>query len=224
MRYGLFNICALIAGGIVLAVSFIIMPDQVWTTSTTVAIAVFALAVAFIFLMPLFIGKAGDEAAQFSSIGPLGSISGYALFFSVAAVIAALLSYERLSLSLDVLTVGLWLIGIFVLRASVNIISNVSTKYPPSSHMKWQSDIQRLRAVSTEKNTTVFEKLAEKLRYLSSDIPGGTPFDNEIEDTISVLASKLVSSEGGVIEDYVKKVETLLDKREIFLRASRSKA
>lgn len=225
--YGLFNICALIASGIVLAITYILVPEQSWTAGTTASVIVFSLAVAFLFFNPSIIKRRDkNNAAQFAAIGPISVLSGWLLLFSAGAVILSLAGYDRLAVALDVFTVGICLIGLLALRSAMNVVSHVAEKQTvASTHTRWQSDIQGFRAMRSEQKTVrLLDSLAEKLRYLASDIPGGTPFDSEIDSAIRNLGNQLAASPDSEIENHIRAIEAYLGKREVFLRSARSQS
>ena len=66
------------------------------------------------------------------------------------------------------------------------------------------------------------EKLAEKLRYAGSDVSGGSPQDAEIDAALKEIGTMLTAETLG-LEAVVGELETALLKREVFLRALRSK-
>ena len=225
--YGLLNICALIVSGMVLAIAYILLPEKAWTNTTIAAVIIFALAVAFVFFSPsLFSSRGGSDAPVFAAIAPLSAVAICFIILSAGAVIFALAGMDRLAMALDVLAVGAMVVAVLLLKAAMNVVRHASEMSSgPSRHLVWQSDIQRFRAMSSDRKLAqVLDALAEKLRYLASDIPGGTPYDADIESAIRELGNRLGASQDNVMESHVREVEVLLDQREIFLRSARSKA
>jgi len=226
--YGLLNVCALIASGVALAIACILIPEKAWTNTTIATVAVFAMAVAFVFFSPsLFRRKTGrSDAVAFAAIAPLGAITICFVGISAGAVILALAGLDRPAMALVVLAVGALLLALLLLRAAMNVVSHVAEVHSmPGRHLKWQSDIQRFRTMSPNKKTTrLLDALTENMRYLASDIPGGTPYDAKIESAVDAFGDKLGMSEDSVIESHVKEIEALLGQREIFLRSARNKA
>ena len=226
--YGLLNVCALIASGIVLAIAYVLLPEKAWTNTTIAAVIIFALSIAFVFFSPSLFRRTrgGSDAPAFAAIAPLSAVSICFIMLSAGALILALAGMDRLAMAADVLAVGAMLVSVLMLKAAMNVVSHASEMSSrPSRHLIWQSDIQRFRAMSSDRKAAqVLEALAEKIRYLASDVPGGTPHDAEIENAIRELEGKLGAPEDGVMESHVREIEVLLDKREIFLRSARSKA
>ena len=226
--YGLLNVCALIASGMALAIAYILIPEKAWTNTTIATVVVFAMAVAFVFFSPSLFRRrtGGSDAVSFAAIAPLGAISICFVGLSAGAVILALAGLDRPAMALVVLAVGALLLALLLLRAAMNVVSHVAEVHSiPGRHLKWQSDIQRFRTMSPDKKITrLLDVLAEKMRYLASDIPGGTPYDAEIENAVQAFGDKLGISEDNVIESHVREVEALLDQREVFLRSARNRA
>ncbi|MCM1512212.1 MAG: hypothetical protein NC112_03755 [Oxalobacter formigenes] len=223
--FGIFNICALIASFIVVVISYILIPEQAWTTATIISIAVFVLAVSFLFLAPSFIrSNESNNTATFAAIGPASVIAGFMLILSTGSVVLSLTNFNKLAMALDVFTVGTFLIGLLSLRASMRVVSQVKVSAPPSLHIKWGNNIQVIRATASAKNARILDSLSEKFRYLASDIQGGTPHDHDIEQAIQALGSQLSQDPENSIENQIKQIDILLAKREVFLHSARNKA
>lgn len=222
--FGIFNICALIASLIVVAISYILIPEQAWTIATIIAIAVFVLAVSFLFLAPSFIrSNESNNAATFAAIGPVSVIAGFMLILSAGAVVLSLINLNKLAIALDIFTVGIFLISLLSLRASMRVVRQVQANVPHSRHIEWRNNIQVIRATASAKNARILDSLSEKLRYLASDIPGGTPHDHDIEQAIQNLSLQLGKDPENFIENQIKQIDMLLAKREVFLHSARNK-
>jgi hypothetical protein len=224
---GLFNIAALIASSMVLAIAFVLLPVQAWSPAMITSVIIFTLAVGLLFYAPsaIFRKQSKRDAAQLATIGPIGAITGWFLLLAAGAVVLSILGHEKIVIALDIFAVGTFVIGGLMLRASMNIVNEVSENYTISSnHIKWQSHIQGLCNVSSEKiSKELLDGLADKLRYVASDISGGSPMDSDIDTAISEIGSQLDTTPGANIESLIKKIDMLLAKRDIFLRTARSK-
>jgi len=73
---GLFNLAALVASVMVLAIAAVLVPDKSWSNAAITAVVIFALAVGFVFYVPSMLVKSqsDSDAAQMASLGPLGVV------------------------------------------------------------------------------------------------------------------------------------------------------
>lgn len=226
-KLGFFNVSALIASVTVLSMAFILVPDKSWSPLVITSVALFALAVGFIFYVPTAISakRGNTDASNLASIGPISVASGWLFLLTAGAAALAIFGFEKLAIALDIFAVGTFVISALTIHAAMNKVADVSNSYSqPSNHLRWQGDIRGLLGqVTDRKNADLIEKLAEKLRYAASDVPGGTPHDVGIDSAISEIGNLTDSNTSG-LEEIVKKIEILLAKRDVFLRTARSKA
>ena len=90
-------------------------------------------------------------------------------------------------------------------------------------HQRWLGEVQVLRGMSTDRGEgELLEKLVDKLHHAASDLPGGSPQDAEI-DALLAKMSDLLGAGGESLAEAVRQTELLLLKRDVFLRAGRSK-
>ncbi|MDH2915613.1 MAG: hypothetical protein PXX77_01925, partial [Gallionella sp.] len=115
------------------------------------------------------------------------------------------------------------IISWLMLRAATNVISDVTAQSSvPSKHLVWQGTIQGLLSVvSDPKSQASLERLAEKLRYAASDVPGGTPHDSSIDDAVQGISDQLNADSAADVQGQISKIEMLMAQRDVVLRSSR---
>lgn len=225
---GLFNLAALVASIMVLAIAAVLVPDKSWSNAAITSAVIFALAVGFIFYAPSMLVKSqnGSDAAQMASLGPLGVVTGWTLLLTVGAFVFAILGMDKLAWTMDIFAIGSFIISGLMLRAAADVVSNVATKYSaPSKHIGWQSEVQGLRSIASDtKSKASLEQLAEKLRYAASDVPGGSPQDSSIASEVQGISEQLNADSAANVQSQISKIEMLIAKRDVFLRSARNKA
>lgn len=225
---GLFNLSALIASVMVLAITYVLVPDKSWTNEAIASVIIFALAVGFIFYIPSVLVKnqSGSDASRMASLGPLGVVTGWTLLLTTGAFVLAILGMSKFALALNIFAVGSFIISGLVLRAALNVVSDTSAQYSaPSSHIKWQGDVQGFRGITSDsKSKAALDQLAEKFRYSASDVPGGSPNDSAIDSALSALGEQLSGDGNANIQSHIAGIEVLIAKRDVFLRSARNKA
>lgn len=225
---GWFNLSALAASSMVFAIAFVLVPDKTWSAAAITSLALFAFSVAFVFYLPsvMLKNRGGNNAAQMASLGPLGFVTGGMLLLTAAGFVSALMDWDKIAWVMDIFAFGSFLLSQFMLRATLEVVGNVASQYSaPSKHTIWQSEIQVLCGMATEATTkSGLERLAEKLRYAASDVPGGSPQDNQVNSEIRALADLLGLDSSTVLQENISKIEMLIAQRDVYLRANRSKA
>lgn len=221
------NLSAVVACLMVLAIAFVLVPDKTWNAATTTSVTLFAFSVAFVFYLPLVALKDsnGSNAAHMASLGPLCFVTGGLLLLTAAGFVSALIGWDNIAWVMDIFAFGLFLISQFMLRAALEVVGNVASQYAgPSKHTVWQSEVHGLRAVAADPTTkSGLERLAEKLRFAASDIPGGSPQDYQVSSEIQTLADLLGSDSSAILQKNISKIEMLVAQRDVFLRSSRNK-
>ena len=225
---GLFNLAALVASVMVLAIAAVLVPDKSWSNAAITAVVIFALAVGFVFYVPSMLVKSqsGSDAVQMASLGPLGVVTGWTLLLTAGAFVLAILGMDKLAWSLDIFAIGSFIISGLMLRAAADVVSNVAAKYSvPSKHIGWQSEVQGLRSIASDAKSKAFlEQLAEKLRYAASDVPGGSPQDGSIDSEVRGIGDQLSADSAANVQSQIAKIEMLIAQRDVFLRSARNKA
>ena len=144
------------------------------------------------------------------------------LLLTAAASALALFGFGKTAMALDLLTVGGFVICLLLLQAARNVLGNAADR-ESSRHQRWLGEVQVLRGMSTDRGEgELLEKLVDKLRHAASDLPGGSPQDAEI-DALLAKMSDLLGAGGESLAEAVRQTELLLLKRDVFLRAGRSK-
>lgn len=223
----LLNWAALLASLTMLGVAFALLPDlTLWTGSMLFALALFVLAVAFLFISPSLIAarRGRDDAESMAAIGPVGGIAAVLLLLTALALTLAAFGFDRMALVLDILALGGLAIALLSLRALKNRLVNAAAgSAQPGKLRQWQGQVQVLCGMTADATQrALLEKLAEKLRYAGSDVSGGSPQDAEIDAALKEIGTMLTAETLG-LEAVVGELETALLKREVFLRALRSK-
>ncbi len=223
----LFNLAALVASVMVLAIAAVLIPDKLWSDATITSVVMFAFAVVFVFYAPSVISKSQttNDAAQIAAIGPLGILSGGMLLLTAGAFVFAILGRERMAWAMNIFSCGSFVISLLMLRAASNVIGTVvAHDVAPSKHIIWQSEIQSIGSrVVDAKSKHAMEMLAEKFRYAASDVPGGTPQDSLISDALQEI-HQLISGDSAIdLQGKISIIEMLIFQRDIYLRTARSK-
>lgn len=220
----LFNWAALVAAITVMGMAFILVPEAAWTIPVFLSIGLFVLAVAFLFYATsLIAGRRGaGDAGQIASISLVGVLTAGLLLLTAAASALALFGFGKTAMALDVLTVGGFVTCLLLLQAARNVLGNAADR-ESSRHQRWLGEVQVLRGMSTDRSEgELLEKLVDKLHHAASDLPGGSPQDAEIDALLAKMPD-LLGAGGEGLAEAVRQTELLLLKRDVFLRAGRSK-
>lgn len=225
---GMFNLAALVASAMVLAIAAVLMPDKSWSNAAITSVVIFALSVGFAFYAPSVVAKkqCGIDAARMASLGPLGVVTGLMLLLTAGAFVFAILGMDKLAWAMDIFAIGSFIISALMLRAASDVIDSVAAQYSaPSKHIGWQGEIQGLCSIASDtKSKAALEQLAEKFRYAASDVPGGTPQDSSIDSEVSAISEQLSADSAANVQGRISKIETLIAQRDVFLRLARNKA
>lgn len=225
---GWFNLSALVASLMVLAIAFVLVPDKTWSAAAITSVAFFAFSVAFIFYLPSVMLKisGGNNAVQMATLGPLGFVTGWMLLLTAAGFASALMGLDKIAWVMDIFAFGSFLISQFMLRPTLAVVGNIASQYSGSSkHTVWQSEVQKLCGMATDATTkSGLERLAEKLRFAASDVPGSSSHDNQVSSEIHKLANLLGSDNSAILQKNISKIEMLITQRDISLRSARNKA
>jgi hypothetical protein len=139
--------------------------------------------------------------------------------------VLAITGFERFAVAADILAVGVFIVGLFVLRSALAVVDEVATASARvSRHANWRGELTAI-AATTERGAAraEIEGLAEEFRYAASD-SGGTPLDGEIDQAISAIALAAAGGQDAVITQRVGELKRLKARREVYLLGSRSKA
>ena len=225
---GFFNLAALVASLMVLAIAAVLVPDMSWSDAAITSVVSFALAVGFVFYAPSVVAKrqGGNDAVQMASIGPLSILSGGMLLLTAGAFVFAIYGMEKLAWALDIFAIGSFIISLLMLRAAGDVIGNVAAQYAaPSKHIGWQGEIQGLCSIASDtKSKAALELLAEKFRYAASDVPGGQPQDSLIAGAMQEISDQLSADSAADVQSQISNIVMLIAQRDVFLRSARSKA
>ena len=143
----LLNIAAIIASLTVLVITFILIPEPIWSAITIATAIGFAASVGYVFYTPsVFRQRAGStDASQMSALGLLSTISLVLLLVTGGGFALALMGYQKLGLALLVFGLGIYVVMSLVVKATLNVVGNVSAKWAqPSQHFDWQNKVSML--------------------------------------------------------------------------------
>ncbi|MEQ1496982.1 MAG: hypothetical protein ABL912_14630 [Novosphingobium sp.] len=224
---GLFNLAALVASLMVLAIAAVLIPDKSWSVTAITSAIVFSMTVGLVFYLPSIVVKkqSGNDAARMAALGPLGGLTGCALLLTAGGFALALLGMDRVVAVLDIFAVGSLAISGLMLRAATNVIGDVVAKHSvPSKHIAWQAAIQGLHHIATDTlSKAALVQLAEKFRYAASDVSGGSPQDILIDEAVQYIGNQLGADSAADVQSHISKIEILLAQRDLFLMKARSK-
>lgn len=222
------DLSALVASLTVFAIAFVLVPDKTWSAAAITSVTLFAFSVASVFYLPSFTLKnnGGNNAAQMASLGPIGFLAGGMLLLTASGFVLALMGWDKAAWIVDLIAFGAYLISQFMLRAACEIVGNVASQYSGSSkHTAWQSEVQKLCGMAADATTkSGLERLAEKLRFAASDVPGSSYHDNQVSSEIHKLANLLGSDNSAILQKNISKIEMLITQRDISLHSARNKA
>lgn len=219
------NLAAAAAAITVVAMVAILAPPIAQTPALLCATLLLACAVSFLFLWP-GIGGRDHESASIAMLGPVGSLSLATLAGAAAALAAALSGHDALSFALDVLVIGGFVAGIALTRASADTVArHAQVSQTPSLHGQWQARIGQLAALCADATSRAsVGRLAEALRYAARDLPGHASAENaQVNASIAELEQGLREKQPAAVQAAMDAIEAALARRELELKAMRSK-
>jgi len=224
----LLNVAAAIAALTVLVIAFILVPDPMWSAVTIVTAIGFAGSVGFVFYIPSILRQKqqGTDAQQMAAIGPYAVSSTFLLLAMGAGFVLALVGYQKLGLAMLVFGIGAFLVTSLILNAALKVVGEISSKWSqPSHHFDWKNQVAILMSQATHKESLEnLHALSEKLRYLASDVPGGSPQDSGIKQIFEEMTGQLQSDPAADLTNGFGELNSLLVQRDVYLRTARSKA
>lgn len=224
----LLNVAAAIAALTVLVISFILVPDPMWSAVTIVTAIGFAGSVGFVFYIPSILRQKqqGTDAQQMAAIGPYAVSSTFLLLAMGAGFVLTLVGYQKLGLAMVVFGIGAFLVTSLILNAALKVVGEISSKLSqPSRHFDWKNQVAILMSQATHKESLEnLHALSEKLRYLASDVPGGSPQDSGIKQIFEEMTGQLQSDPAADLTNGFGELNSLLVQRDVYLRTARSKA
>lgn len=223
-----FNIAAIVAAATVLTIAFILVPEPLWTATTIVTAIAFGGSVVFVFYIPSILRQKqmDSDAQQIAAIGPVGMISTLLLLAMGLAFAFALAGYEKVGLAILVFGIGAFLVSTLMLNAALKVVGDITaTSAQPSRHVDWQSRVSVLTShASHQQSLARLRALGEKLRYVASDVPGGSPQDIGIDQTFNSILAQLQSDPSADVTGHFSVIDSLLMQRDVYLRGARSQA
>ena len=204
------------------------IPASVWTSASIAAVALFAILVGTVFWFP--VGTPGTNGSDAASLGSVGLISGLLAIlipWAAAALAVALAGWSITAWAMNAVTLGGFVVGFSVLKATLTIIDRTgATSIGPSKRTVWLSRLENLdtsRSDAALKSQIHF--LAERLRYGASDLPGKAADEGPgIDQGIDSLALAVSEDRTADAMTCINALQTLIATRDTTLRAARSKA
>ena len=120
--------------------------------------------------------------------------------------------------------VTLFIITNLLLRAVISIVDDVSDQKNIRGIKNWKIEIENLSILSThEESKKSLKNLADKIRYMPSDLENEISQDTEIENYIKNIKIELDNNIDKDINNQLLKLENLFNQRNIFINAKRNK-
>lgn len=224
----LLSFAAAIAALTVLVIAFILVPDPMWSAVTIVTAIGFAGSVGFVFYIPSILRQKqhGTDAQQTAAIGPFAVSSMLLLLTMGAGFVLSLAGYQKLGLAMLVFGIGAFVVTSLILNAALKVVGDISNKWSqPSRHFDWKNQVTILASLATHKESIErLNALSEKLRYSTSDTPGGSPQDSGIQKIFDFMTEQLRSDPAADLTNKFGEINSLLVQRDVYLRTLRSKA
>lgn len=212
----------------VCAVAAVLIPVAAWTAASIVAVVLLALLAGGIFFFPAGTPRTnGSDAASLGSMGLISGLLGILIPWAASAVLVALSGHTTLAWSMNVLTLGGFVIGFSVLKAALAVIDKAGANSAgPGKRTTW---ISRLESLDTSRSDDILKSqihsLVERLRYGASDIPGKAADESPgIDQGIESLALALHEDRTADAVGRVGALQVLIANRDAGLKAARSKA
>ena len=161
-----------------------------------------------------------------AAIGPYAVSSTFLLLAMGAGFVLALVGYQKLGLAMLVFGIGAFLVTSLILNAALKVVGEISSKWSqPSHHFDWKNQVAILMSQATHRESLEkLHALSEKLRYLASDVPGGSPQDSGIKQIFEEMTGQLQSDPAADLTNGFGELNSLLVQRDVYLRTARSKA
>lgn len=201
------------------------MPTAAFTPAVLFATVLLGASVGFLF----YCGRAAvnqDQSANLALAGPVGSLSIALVVGAGMSLAAALLLFPTISYALDILTIGGFIAAWSILKVSGRAIaSHVQAMEVPSQHGAWQSRVSGLLTLCPDAMTRdPLFKLAESIRYAARDKPGFLcPENDGISASLDTLETSLRANDPAAVLSAVDSINGSLARRELSLKAQRSK-
>ena len=227
----LLSAAALVAIIAVIAIGYVLIPGQLQTPVLFSSLALFACAVGLLIVSPLMLhpATAENDAGRIASIGPRGTIVALTLVGSAIALALALARYDRVSWAMIIATICGFVIATFAIAKVPELVDQAAERTSSASgRTLWRAQIQSLIPVAKDTDTVQrLRNLYEQLEFAASGHANAkVNFDDEIGESISAIKLLISGSDtdNSKVAMAIGRVTSLLDQREAYLRAARSKA
>ncbi|ASU38542.1 hypothetical protein hmeg3_09690 [Herbaspirillum sp. meg3] len=222
------NIAALVVAVTVATIVFILVPEPAWNSTTIATAIAFVAAMGFVFYIPSVLRKQHKNTegrVQLAAIGPTGAVSLLLLLVTAGAFALALANHPAWGLALLTFGIGAFVVASLMLNAALKVVGNVSVKSSaPSRHIEWQRQVSAMALQSTHQESLAkLRAVEENFLYLASDVPGGSPYDVDVDQTLNAVSDQLALDGANDLLGQLRKLDKLIAQRDIYLRSARSK-
>lgn len=224
-----FGIASLVAAAALVTVAIIVLPSRVWTPVTTASLLTLGAAVGLGLYLPFRLpqGPRGGDAATIASMGPMALIGGAVLILAVVSFIVALLGFNAIAWAMIVVNIAGFTIANLALRGTSQVVDQAAARNAsPSQRSLWIAQVQSMLSNPCPPSArAALSGLVEKLRYAASDLGVEAPIDLKLAHAVESLQQCTAAGEGeeGHVIALAEQVSALLDQREVFLKAARSR-
>jgi hypothetical protein len=210
------------------AIFYVLFPNElseniVFISSTALLIvAVGNLIYGFLF--------ASQQKTDTGRIGSIGIIAAFSIALLISSSFGILLAINEKTTEanvLNIITIGLFFIQFFIIKASVNVLNDVeiTTNYH-SSHLRWANQMREIaHQCKSDELKVRLEKFADDCNYFSRDLsPNSTDINLAIEIAIKKLSLQVSQKNYEIAISTCEELDRLSQQRDRDLKAGRSKA
>ncbi len=210
------------------AIFYVLFPNElseniVFLSST----ALFIVAAGNFVYGFLFASQQKTNTGRIGSIGITATFSIVLLISSGLGIFLAINDKTTPANVLNIITIGLFFIQFFIIKASVNVLdeAEATTNYQ-SSHLKWANHIREIsNQCKSDELRVRLEKIADDCNFLSRDLgPNNTDINLAVESVIKKISQQVSEKNYELANSSCEELYRLSQQRERELKASRSKA
>lgn len=219
------NLAALAGVATVLALGAVLIPPGYRSLDVLVALLLLAAATAFALRLPAAGGAGGVQAGLFL-MGPAGALNALQLTAAALALYAGLTGHAGMAWALNVVTIGISVIGWSVLQAATNVaVGAMQAAQVPSVHNTWVMQVEGL--VPSCADPVLRQQLvalAEQLRYAARDVAAtDLPESARVGDLLAALPQSIATNGAAAMPGMMRELQAALVQREQALKALRTR-
>jgi len=218
-------LAALAAVATVLAVGAALIPPGSWSPDVLAALLLLAASAAFALRLPGAGGARGVQAGLFL-MGPTGALNAFQVLAAALALYAGLTGHAGLAWALNVVTVGVGVIGWSVFQAAADVaLGAMQAAQLPSVHNTWVMQVEGLApACADPVLRQQLIALADQLRYVARDVPGADlPENARVGGLLAALSQSMAADGAAALPGLMRDIQTALVQRELALKALRTR-